>query len=445
MSTYDPIIYDRSRAFAKVVGAKGGQPLKLLITADETRASTKSGQTILSALCEILPRISERYTSIDLCLPRVPYLLHGEGSAIHLDKILVTRLRDVCPWGTFTCVPTPLSNYDVSVHIGPFNSTNSQYTLYVHATGWRCFISRNQDGIDWRTGTFNPFSCLATAAIASSTVYAAMENISTRRSTGDILGWSLFDFTISSEDGPALPPELDLGTIVQGGLGASANALFWGLRLGPSLRGNWLAYEHEILDLPNANRYLLITPADVGLAKCAVVKREFTRWQKHLDFLPLEGRIEEKCRGDSVDSIVLATVDDEAIRVYLQNLNPKLLLNVGTQSQFLSLSRHPWNDISAHKAPCIQCLYPDPSVVGRRQREATVSFVSAMVGALLGSELVKTRVFPDAVLSYEWLGNIFQVPDVAPFKPARRKDCPICSNSTRVMEELWENQLMPVR
>lgn len=428
MNTSAIAMYDRSRAFAEVVRANGGSPLRILIGASEKTARTKQGQVIITALCDILPRISERYVRIDLCLPPATYLLSEPGdSPPSMVQVFQSRLRAICSWGEFSVVSTPQAAYDFCISVGEKEWPLCHQTLYAHSRGWRCFVSSNPDSIDWDEGDFNPFACLATAALAAMMVYAKAESIDPSKVSQEVDGWSLLDFSISTSDGPPLPSTLNLGTVVQAGLGGSANALLWGLRYGPALRGRWVAFEHELLDLTNANRYLLVTPADAGLPKALVARREFACWQPLLQFNAVQGRIEDSWGNASADSIALATVDDEAIRVHLQQQYPALLLNVGTASQYLSLSRHPLSGMKRNGVPCAHCLYREPQSVERRQRESTVSFVTALVGALLGAELVKAVAFPEYALRYAWLGSVFQPTAASPYLPVKFFDCPTCS------------------
>ncbi|MCI0724934.1 MAG: hypothetical protein L0338_39120 [Acidobacteria bacterium] len=347
------LVYDRSRAFAAAVGATGGPPVRILIAANRDWATTTTGQLILLALCNILPRISERYSRIDLCVPEVPYIISRNSKrSASLPEVLHSRLTTVCPWGRFSVVRVPAIDYDFSLSVGSAKWNVSNQTVYLTANGWRCFVSRDQCLEPSSTAAFNPFTCLATAALGATAVYVAAENLSLDRVSREIRGWSLLDFSLSDWDGPPLPPNVDVGTIIQAGLGGSGNALLWALRYGPVLRGRWLAFEHEYLDLTNANRYLLMAPADDGLPKALLAKREFGGWHPNLAFNVVQGRIEECCGLTPSDSIVLATVDDETIRVHLQQRRPALVLNVGTGHQILSLTRHALASIQREDAPC---------------------------------------------------------------------------------------------
>ena len=98
--------------------------------------------------------------------------------------------------------------------------------------------------------------------------------------------------------------------------------------------------------------------------------------------------------------------DDPQIRVTLQRRGAGIILNVGTNTQWLSVSRHEVALIR-EGGPCVGCFYLSNEQAPRRARESTVSFVVALVGAMLGGELMKSYCFPQHALANSWLGNVF--------------------------------------
>src|SRR5258707_1132237 len=61
--------YDRSYAFGRIIGAKGGPPVRIAVAVDPGVASDPTAQLIAAAICNLLPRITERYTNVDLLGP----------------------------------------------------------------------------------------------------------------------------------------------------------------------------------------------------------------------------------------------------------------------------------------------------------------------------------------------------------------------------------------
>jgi hypothetical protein len=140
--------------------------------------------------------------------------------------------------------------------------------------------------------------------------------------------------------------------------------------------------------------------------------------------------------------MVLATVDDPKVRVELQPHSTNMLLNVGTNSQCLSVSIHSAKKIIAGDA-CVGCLYGQDEQFERRQREATVSFVLALVGAVLCGEFIKSYAFPEHVLSNYWLANIFYPASAKTSHILSVAQCPVCeslANTLRNIEVLAQRK-----
>src|SRR6476659_595919 len=94
-------MYDRSHRFEEVVQARGVGPLRLAIAMDENVAGTATAQLIALAACTILPRASERYTTIDICIPQQAVRIPRVEWRGTLETYLLEELKTVCPWGQF--------------------------------------------------------------------------------------------------------------------------------------------------------------------------------------------------------------------------------------------------------------------------------------------------------------------------------------------------------
>jgi hypothetical protein len=397
-------LYDRSYEFGRILGTRGGPVIRVAVTIDPKVAANRTAQLIAVAICNILPRITERYTSVDLKIPdkqevTVPRL----GAGPLLDRLFET-LTAACLHGRFQEVDGSGAPYDYCFVVGEDCPVPSRNVIHVWSSGWRCFVSKHRLRANVSRG-LNPFSALATAALAVMVLYHDAEGLNEYLHSPEIAGWSLLDYSLGSEDGPPLPASINVGRVVQAGLGGTANALLWCLRHGPKLTGEWQSFEHEILDLPNGNRYLLVDAGDTR-SKAQVVAERFGNVHSGLNFRVTQGRFEEECPGLLDSTLVLATVDDPQIRVSLQRLGAEKILNVGTNTQFLSISRHDLSLIRDGGA-CVECFYGSSEQAARRVRESTVSFVIALVGAMLGAEFVKSYCLPEYGLQNSWIANVF--------------------------------------
>jgi hypothetical protein len=419
-------LYDRSYAFGRVVGAKSGPPIRIAIAIDPTVMSDPTAQLIAMSLCNLVPRITERYTNVDLSISEdqestIPRLPRNS-----LSRLLQETLRGACLSGIFEEVGSSKRTYDYCFVIGEKCDVLARCTIYVWASGWRCFASKLRSLRRPLPGTsVNPFSAVAAASIASMILYHDAEGLNEGFHSHEINGWSLFDYRLSEDDGPDLPASIDVGHLTQAGLGGTGQALLWTLRHGPELRGEWHGFEHEMLDMSNANRYSLMKPTDTG-SKALLALERFGSVHPGLDFHVSEGRVESMEGGPLDSTLVLATVDDPQVRVALQNRGAEVILNVGTNSQWLSISRHELRLIR-EGGPCVECFYGSNEQAPRRMRESTVSFVVALVAAVLGGELVKSYSFPENVLANSWVANVFAPGEGRTWLRPPSPNCPTCS------------------
>lgn len=419
-------LYDRSYAFSRVVGAKGGSPIRIAISIDPRVIADPTAQLIATSLCNLVPRVTERYTNVDLCISRDQKTTIPRLRESSLFLFLQETLRGACLGGIFEEVGSSKTTYDYCFVIGEECDVLARCTIYVWASGWRCFVSKRRSLRRPLPGTsVNPFSAVAAASIASMILYHHAEGLNERFHSDEINGWSLFDYRLSEDDGPVLPGSIDVGRVIQAGLGGTAQALLWTLRHGPELRGEWHGFEHETLDISNANRYSLMSPTDQG-SKALLALDSFGSVHPGLDFRATEGRIESTVGGLLDSTLVLATVDDPQVRVALQNRGAGVILNVGTNSQCLSISRHELHLIR-EGGPCVECFYGSNEQAPRRMRESTVSFVVALVGAVLGAELVKSYSFPENVLTNSWVANVFAPAEGRMWLRPPSPNCATCS------------------
>lgn len=289
----------------------------------------------------------------------------------------------------------------------------------------------------WPAMAFNPCSCLAAAALASMFIYRRAEGIKSLVQQPGIDGWSLLTYRQSPDDGPDLPTELDVDEVRQAGVGGTGNALLWALSYGPSLIGRWIAFEHENADVTNWNRYLLLKFLDAvqGRAKAEIASKAFEKMHSGLKFVVMPDRAESFYHEFQMATAVLATVDDPKVRVDLQPHSRNILLNVGTNSQLLSVSVHEAEKIIAGSA-CLGCLYGQNQQAERRHREATVSFVLALVGAALSGEFIKAYAFQEHLLADSWgPADIFYPASAKTVQALKDPQCTVCGIVEKAMHE----------
>src|SRR6266850_1126904 len=131
-------LYDRSYEFGGIVGARGGSAIRLAVAIDPKLAADPTAQLIAVAICNILPRITERYTSVDLKIPdhqevTVPRLAAGPL----LDRLFET-LTAACLHGRFQEVDRSGAPYDYCFVVGEDCPVPSRNVIHVWSSGWRC-------------------------------------------------------------------------------------------------------------------------------------------------------------------------------------------------------------------------------------------------------------------------------------------------------------------
>src|SRR5947208_3080769 len=120
--------YDRSDAFGQVVRAQGGPLLRIAITVDERLCADPAAQAILSACCNLLPRVTQRYTNIDLLVPDTAVTIPG-CSVGPLREYLLRGLNATCPWGSFRTVERLSDPYDFCIVVGSSQPLTAKHII----------------------------------------------------------------------------------------------------------------------------------------------------------------------------------------------------------------------------------------------------------------------------------------------------------------------------
>ncbi|MFZ5767611.1 MAG: ThiF family adenylyltransferase [Bacillota bacterium] len=268
----------------------------------------------------------------------------------------------------------------------------------------------------------NPVGPVGCAALVAAEIYRRAESLGP---PVDRLSFSFYTGLPSPDGGPRLPDSVDVGRLLQVGLGAVGNAMWYSLGLLPVLRGELAVTDPENADLTNNNRYLLLDweTAEKQLSKVEVVRR----WLASHNGLRVKAYGEPFSRWMATEApVVVAALDSVAGRREVQRALPDVLVNVGTDVQYVSVSVHRRGDILSGDDACLGCLLLDLEEESRREiREATVSFVSCFAGQLAAAEILK-RVMGQDDRSFGSSYNVFHLSGSlrSRFAPARR--CPVC-------------------
>ena len=187
---------------------------------------------------------------------------------------------------------------------------------------------------------------------------------------GDIdqdIALSLLTYTQQGEQEAEGPDDVDIGEAHLVGAGAIGNGAVWALARCKDLRGKLHVVDHETIDLPNLQRYVLAGQADVEASKCEAAAAPFTA--PGIEVVPHRCTWADyvAARGDWRFDTVAVALDTGADRITVQAALPRWIANAWTQDIDLGVSRHRFGDGRA----CLACLYmPTGPVKSEHERLA---------------------------------------------------------------------------
>lgn len=141
-----------------------------------------------------------------------------------------------------------------------------------------------------------------------------------------------------------LPKDVNIGQIMLVGAGAVGNGLMYALSLIPDLSGVIDVIDYDKLDWTNLNRHLLATADDVGDSKAIILKNRMKHSpsltinaynQKYLAL--------DSSKRSTID-VAVSTVDNNDARRELQSDLPRVLLHGATDDLSLVVSHHNFLD-----------------------------------------------------------------------------------------------------
>jgi hypothetical protein len=231
----------------------------------------------------------------------------------------------------------------------------------VCAQGWGAII----DGKDPARADASPLAAMAAAALGIGELFRALFSDRLLHGRSEPAPFTLDLLTLGAPaDNPALPEEVDLGTVHLAGCGAIGEAFVAALRELP-VSGTLVAVDHENVDEGNLQRYLLAGVADVGAAKPGLVERALK--ETRLSVEPVATRWGADERTAPGRKTIVSALDTKQGRIELQGGLPREIFNAWTQPEDIGVSRHQ----GFGETPCLACLaWPTRP---RRSRSATIA------------------------------------------------------------------------
>lgn len=335
------------------------------------------------------------------------------------------------------------------------SSNETEFAIRVSCDGWLAYVGdASRKPKIYPSDNGNPFGAFTAACVAAADAFKHFTRMKPGAGSfaTDI---SLSAYTLdrtnggSDSDNPAIPDALDLGRVDVIGCGAVGNAFCHCLFAMDGISGKMSLIdrtvnefgEAETVDTTNLDRYVMLAREDLGKAKASALKEK----------LASVGRIEvstydlgfEKYTAETRDPIsdAISCVDNNGARHAIQDQLPRVIYGASTYLMTAQLSLY---DLRIG-TPCLKCyndlsaaVPPDDEIAGRlremneeerlaearkvgvnplnlsrflrnpqcgvldnfsiqkfaglsHQHEWAVSFVSAMAGITLSSELYRSH------------------------------------------------------
>ncbi len=305
---------------------------------------------------------------------------------------------------------------NVRLHVGPENTVPRTNTIYVGSDGWLSTISRSAA---CPIGMTNPIGAQVAACLGVAEIWKAL--LLPRREAlalphpivplKDSLSFLATTYACdTSGPNPPLPAAVQLDGLTIAGIGAGGSALIYSLASLMDLQGHLTLLDHDRIDRPNLNRYVIADDTDAQDARLKVELAEsilsdrfrLTKVDIH------RHRFQDIYSSMPIASLrrVVATVDHPQTRRDIQFETPQVLWGAGAGEEgSFRVSRGLFG-----KTECAYCEFPPSSDSAERgQAEA--------LAATLGST-------PDAWHKLILNDGIFAAEMVNELRSGKNEDIP---------------------
>lgn len=301
----------------------------------------------------------------------------------HLEEAVVTLARGVNPFIDIDVVERVLDE-DPLISVGFAESAEVQ----VGFSGWAAELGEGATIADDSQSVMGAIlgACLAAAVAFQRQVGAS----------GTPNGsFSLWDYVRPTDSqGATLDGVLDLGRVLQVGVGAVGSALnYWMAFLG--FRGPWTLVDGDAVDVTNLNRQLFFLATDAGWEGSSRNKALVVAERLGADAIPsLRMYGEDQLIVDADYDVVLPLANEGGVRPALQGRAEPVLLHATTTRNWTAISHRHVAGVDG----CIVCRLPgeeDPTfacstgeVQTKDRNDASLPFLAGLSGALLLRDLI---------------------------------------------------------
>lgn len=359
------------------------RPLTVGLVADPAWAASPAGQQLLTCAVNLLCRLTETVTRLQLAIPPVPVLVPMPyGRAL---GTLREALVAIPPWAVGAEVTVDVvqavSDADVVLSLGPApTSVAGRPVLCAIADGWRLWLGAPEEfpADAQASASATPLGPFLAACFLAGEVFKTARGV-VRGSKVRSLGYSLWSGATGAwsrlEAGPE-PAGQILPPIYLVGAGAVGQGVVAILGAAPLAAGYVVAIDDDRHDRTNLNRCFVAGEGDVGDAKVHAVER----YLRHSPIVCLahEGTIARyvskpkpslqvglaRAEAEGQYGTVVSCVDKGVSRQDIQGLRPKLI--IGGSTVGLSAKTNVYDGEPG--TPCLGCHNP-PEKDGELLRE----------------------------------------------------------------------------
>lgn len=310
-------------------------------------ARSREGQKMLWAVCNLLCRLKGVVAGIEVCAPggtsvaEQGMLGQGPWSGSLLGSLkgaLDARAREC----TVSTAKDELGvGADIVVLLGPDTHAKDRPPVEIHAAcnGWLadCWYGADAPPGLRAGGGGNPFGAMGAACIAAGEVFKRAGGLrrdkewhwqSTRFSMYDL---RLHDARGAAPANPALPDQVDIGSLAVFGCGAVGHAFCQCLDMVPGIGADLLLVDRsldagqgdEVIDGTNLARYVMCTNKDVGKAKARALAAAMQGRSGIVVSYTDEGVRGQGGIGERFLENAVSCVDNNPARHEIQDLRPR--------------------------------------------------------------------------------------------------------------------------
>lgn len=348
------------------------QPVTLTI--GPSAAQTFEGQVVFLTSARLLSRL---YSRVLLVTPDVTLMLSVPG-----DSLADAAIR----WAD----RVPISQDQIEGPVLAIGDTpHLPGATYVSASGWRVRLSVLTPVPLGSQGDGNPVGAVAAAALATAEVFkkTTLAVTSIPHQAAEEIDFSTFDYRADGQGAnPPLPDCVNLGEVVQFGVGSVGSAALYTLQFLSRLQGSLeLCDDDQHLTARNLGRYVHATQADVH----AFRDRHKVQWasetlQRMLPDLtvtahPVDARTYTAQRPLTRPiPLAVSAVDSVPSRRDIVDALPRRVVNAATGRTRINITRHGFNDGLA----CLMCDYVERGVMQREPVELYANLTGLQQGRI---------------------------------------------------------------